>query len=110
MAQLLTRIWQLECVRPDLDERMLRILSGSYWREEMLSSFPPTAQVFSKQGAVNQSRSEVVLVEAPRGPFVLCVITKGQEDTSWEHGNAGFVLLRGIAKMCWEHNAGTEQQ
>ena len=108
MAQLLTRIWQRQCVRPDLDERMLRILSGSYWREEMLSSFPPEAQVFSKQGAVNQSRSEVVLVAAPDGPFVLCVITKDQQDTGWEHDNDGFVLLRDIAKLCWQHNAGPE--
>lgn len=108
MAQLLIQIWQRKCVRSDLDDRMLRILSGCYWREEMLSSFPPTVQVFSKQGAVSQSRSEVVLVEAPGGPFVLCVITKDQQDTSWEHNNEGFVLLRDIAKLCWERNAGHE--
>ncbi len=28
MAQLLTRIWQLECVRPDLDERIFKSFAG----------------------------------------------------------------------------------
>jgi len=93
-----------ECVSPQLDDRMLRVMSGSYWRDEMLSVFPPSVQVFSKQGAVNRSRSEVVVVESPAGPFVLCVITRQQEDTSWESDNEGFVLLRDIAKLCWQHN------
>jgi beta-lactamase class A len=49
-----------------------------------LSQIPPTVQVASKQGAVNQSRSEVVLVNAPSGDYVFCVITKNQQDESWE--------------------------
>ncbi len=104
MARLMKQIHARECVSPQLDDRMLRVMSGSYWRDEMLSVFPPTVQVFSKQGAVNRSRSEVVIVESPAGPFVLCVITRQQEDTSWESDNEGFVLLRDIAKLCWQHN------
>ncbi len=104
MARLMMQIHARECVSPQLDDRMLRVMSGSYWRDEMLSVFPPSVQVFSKQGAVNRSRSEVVVVESPAGPFVLCVITRQQEDTSWESDNEGFVLLRDIAKLCWQHN------
>ncbi len=104
MALLLKQIHARKCVSLKLDERMLRVMSGSYWRDEMLSSFPPSVQVFSKQGAVNRSRSEVVLVESPTGPFVLCVITRQQADTSWGPDNEGFVLLRDIAALCWQHS------
>lgn len=101
MATLLTRIFEGSLVSSARDEQMYRVLCGSYWREEMLSRFPPWVQVASKQGAVSRSRSEVVFVNGPGGDFVLCVITRNQEDTSWEADNAGFVLLRDIAELCW---------
>lgn len=101
MATLLTRIFEGQLVSPRRDEQMYRVLCGSYWRDEMLSRFPPWVQVASKQGAVNRSRSEVVVVNGPGGDFVLCVITRDQKDTSWGHDNAGFVLLRDIAELCW---------
>ncbi|MCB0279157.1 MAG: serine hydrolase, partial [Calditrichaeota bacterium] len=74
-----------------------------YWRGEALSEIPPEIMTISKQGAVNQSRSEVVWVNAPHGAYVFCVITKNQEDSSWVYENAGFVLLRQISKLLWEH-------
>ena len=57
----------------------------------------------SKQGAINASRSEVVLVHAPHGDYVFCVITKNQQDQSWDDDNQGFVLLRDVSKILWEH-------
>ncbi|MEC8253381.1 MAG: serine hydrolase, partial [Planctomycetota bacterium] len=57
----------------------------------------------SKQGAVNASRSEVVLVHAPHGDYVFCVITKNQRDQSWGHDNAGFVLLRDVSRILWDY-------
>lgn len=80
-----------------------RTLSRSYWTAEALSSIPPWVHCASKQGAVDQSRSEVVLVHGPSGPFVFCVITKEQSDTSWKRSNEGFVLLRRVAAFLWEH-------
>ncbi|UCD38677.1 MAG: hypothetical protein JSW54_04145 [Fidelibacterota bacterium] len=67
-----------------------------------LSEIPPTIQAASKQEAVNQSRSEVVLVNAPSGDYVFAVITKNQEDESWGRENEGFVLLRTISRLLWQ--------
>jgi len=39
-------------------------------------NYPPTIKVGTKNGAVNQSRSEVVLVHAPHGEYVYCIMTK----------------------------------
>jgi beta-lactamase class A len=103
MAELLVRIREGKVISPDASERMYRNLTRIYWDAEALSQIPPTVQVASKQGAVDQSRSEVVLVNAPSGDYVFCVITKNQQDESWESSNEGFVLLRNVSRLLWQH-------
>lgn len=101
MAELLVRIREGRAVSPRADEEMYRMLTRIYWNDEALSEIPPWVQTASKQGAVDRSRSEVVLVNAPHGDYVFCVITKDQEDTSWEWDNEGFVLLRDVSRLLW---------
>jgi len=103
MAELLVMIRQGRAVSPDASDEMYRTLTRIYWNGEALSQIPPTIQAASKQGAVNKSRSEVVLVNAPSGDYVFCVITKNQEDESWGYDNAGFVLLRRVSRLLWEY-------
>lgn len=103
MAELLVRIRQGRAVSPAADEEMYRALSRSYWNGEALSAIPPWVQAASKQGAVDRSRSEVLLVNAPSGDYVLAIITKEQADESWEAGNAGWVLIRRISGAVWNH-------
>ncbi|MEZ4697018.1 MAG: serine hydrolase [Rhodothermales bacterium] len=103
MAELLVMIREGRAVSPEASEEMYRTLTRTYWNDESLSQLPPTVQAASKQGAVDQSRSEVVLVNAPHGDYVFCVITKNQEDTSWEPGNEGFVLLRSVSRALWQY-------
>ena len=103
MADLLVMIGEGKAVSPAASEEMLRTLTRSFWDDEALAALPPTVQVASKQGAVSQSRSEVLLVNAPHGDYVLCIITKNQEDTSWTHDNEGFQLLREVSRIVWDH-------
>ena len=103
MAELLVWIREGRAVSPAASEEMVRLLSKSYWDGEALSQVPPTVHAASKQGAINASRSEVVLVDAPSGAYVFCVITKNQEDQSWKRDNEGLVLLREASRTLWEH-------
>lgn len=103
MAELLVMIREGRAVSPDASEEMYRTLTRIYWNGEALSQIPPFVQAASKQGAVNRSRSEVVLVNAPSGDYVFCVITKNQEDESWQYDNAGYVLLRNISHLLWDY-------
>ncbi|QHT70052.1 serine hydrolase [Rhodocytophaga rosea] len=103
MGELLVRIREGKAVSPDASERMHRNLTRIYWDGEALSQIPPSVQAASKQGAVNQSRSEVVLVNAPSGDYVFCVITKNQQDESWELTNEGYVLLRNVSRLLWQY-------
>ncbi len=79
------------------------MLTRIYWNGEALSALPPWVQAASKQGAVNRSRSEVVLVNAPSGDYVFCVITKNQKDESWKPENEGYVLLRDVSALLWRY-------
>lgn len=103
MADLLIRVQQGKVVSPRASERIYRNLTRIYWDSEALSQLPPYVQTASKQGAVNQSRSEVVLVNAPHGDYVFCVITKNQKDESWTANNAGYVLLRDVSRLLWQY-------
>lgn len=103
MAELLVGVRDRALVSPAASEEMARALGRIYWDGEALAAIPPDVATMSKQGAVNASRSEVVLVHAPHGDFVFCVITKNQRDESWGHDNEGFVLLRDVARTLWEH-------
>jgi beta-lactamase class A len=103
MAELMVMVREGRAVSSEASEDMYRRLTNSYWDDEALSAIPPTVQVASKQGAVSASRSEVLLVNAPTGDYVLSVITKNQEDKSWEEGNEGYVLLRDVSRIVFDH-------
>ncbi|WP_338872004.1 serine hydrolase [Spirosoma sp. SC4-14] len=103
LADLLTYIWQGRAVSPDASEEMYRNLGRQYWDNDGLSQIPPDIKTASKNGAVNQARSEVVLVHAPHGNYVYCVMTKNQKDESWERTNEGFMLLRTVSAILWHY-------
>lgn len=101
MARLATLIRQGKAVTPAASEEMYRTMTRSYWTGEALSQLPPTVQAASKQGAVDRSRSEVLVVNAPSGDYVFCAITKYQADTSYLADNEGYELLRKISALLW---------
>lgn len=103
MAELVARIRAGTAVSPAASAEMYRHLTRIYYTAEALSALPPWVQAASKQGAVNRSRSEVVLVNAPSGDYVFAVITKNQQDQSWERDNQGYVLLRNVSALLWRH-------
>ncbi len=88
---------------PAANERALRLLSRSHDDTEALAMLPPGVQAASKQGAVDRSRSEAMLVFAPHGAYVFCLITKNEKDKRYTPDNAGWELLRRASKVVWEH-------
>jgi len=102
MAQFLIRLRKGEIISPRVSEDLYRYLCRSYWDGIALSQIPPTVQAASKQGAVDEARSEVVMVNAPHGDYVFCIMTKNQEDTSWGLDNEGFTLIRKVSALLWK--------
>ncbi|HPG09944.1 MAG TPA: class A beta-lactamase-related serine hydrolase [Chitinophagaceae bacterium] len=102
MATLFEMIYRKKVISPEASEKMMRQLSRNFWDDVALSQIPPTVEVFSKNGAVNASRSEVLLVNHHKNPYILSVFTKNNKDQSWETDNEAWVLTRKISKMVWD--------
>jgi beta-lactamase class A len=103
MAELLMAIRQGKVISGRASERIYRNLIRIYWDSGALSQIPPYIQAASKQGMVDRSKAEVVLVNAPHGDYVFCVITKNQKDERWISTNEGYVLLRNVSRIVWDY-------
>jgi beta-lactamase class A len=104
MALLFEKIYSKEIFTPALCERMMRSLGRNFWDEdESLSQIPPTIEVFSKNGCVDASRSEVMVVNAPHNPYIFSLFTKNNKDIRWVHDNEAWVLTRKIASLLWNY-------
>jgi beta-lactamase class A len=104
MGRLFEKIYRREIISPYASEKMLRAMSRNFWDEdESLGSFPPYIEVFSKNGCVNASRSEAMIVNAPNRPFVFCIFTKNNQDQRWTHDNEAWTLARSVATLLWDY-------
>ncbi len=103
MSLLFEKIYRKEIYNEEACTKMMRLLARNYWDEEGLAAIPPTIEVFSKNGAVNASRSECMLVNAPHNPYLFCIITKNNQDQRWEADNEAWKLTRKLSAMVWNH-------
>jgi beta-lactamase class A len=104
MGLLLEMIYRNKLFSTAACERMMRCLGRNFWDEnEAISQIPPYIEVFSKNGCVDAVRSEVLLVNAPNNPYIFCVFTKNNKDSSWKHDNEAWSLARKISKQLWDY-------
>ena len=103
MARLVTMIRKGEVINPDISQNMYRIMTHIFYDEYALSAIPPYVQAASKQGMVDDSRSEVVLVNAPHGDYVFYIATKNNKDQRWEKDNEAWRLARKVSALLWEY-------
>ncbi len=84
------------------NEKMLRLLGRQYWDEEALSQIPPGVFTACKNGAVDESRNELVYVNGPH-PYIFSIFTKNNKDQSWESSNEAWVLTRKLSSLLWNY-------
>ena len=103
MCRLFTMIHDGKAISPAASERMSRMLNRIFWDNTALSQIPPYVQTMSKQGAVDASKSETVLVNAPHGDYVFSVITKNNKDQRWVADNEASVLIKKVSALLWHY-------
>ncbi|HVK97094.1 MAG TPA: serine hydrolase [Flavisolibacter sp.] len=103
LATLMERIAKGEIISSEASARMLRLLGRNYWDTNAISQIPSDVFVASKNGAVNQSRSEVLFVKGRDAKYVFCITTKNNKDQSWKPDNEAWVLTRKVSKLLWDH-------
>jgi beta-lactamase class A len=103
IATIMERIVNGEILSKASSEKMLRLLGRQYWDEEALSQIPPGVFVADKNGAVDESRNEVVYVNSKENPYLFSIFTKNNVDTSWESGNEAWALTRKLSALLWKY-------
>lgn len=104
MARLFEMIYRGDIYNAFAQDRMLRVLGRNMWdQEEAISQIPPYIEVFSKNGCVNASRSEVLLVNATKNPYLFAIFTKNNKDRSWTRENEAWTLTRKISALLWDY-------
>lgn len=84
-------------------EKMLRLLGRQYWDEEAISQIPPGVFVADKNGAVDESRNEIMYVNGKENSYILSIFTKNNADTSWQYNNEAWVLTRKVSALLWKY-------
>lgn len=102
MGTLMLNIVQNKIIDQQISERMLRMMSRQFWDEDAISQIPPNVFVADKSGAVDQTRDEVLYVNADH-PYIFCICTKNNKDTSWETNNEAWVMTRKLSALLWKH-------
>jgi beta-lactamase class A len=102
MATLMRDIVENKIINKQISERMLRLMSRQFWDEDAISQIPPNIFVADKSGAVNQTRDEVLYVNGAN-PYIFCICTKYNKDTSWETNNEAWVLTRKLSALLWKY-------
>lgn len=103
MVEIMHQLYQGRILDKQRSDVMLRLLGRNYWDEQAISAIPPTVFVASKNGAVDASRSETLLVMAPSSPYIFSIITKQQTDRSWGNDNEGWTLAIKLSALLWKH-------
>lgn len=104
IASIFERIYYRLMFSPAASERIMRCLGRNYWDEdEGISQIPPYIEVFSKNGCINATRNEIMLVNAPHSPYIFSIFTKNNKDQSWAHTNEAWALTRKISATLWHY-------
>jgi beta-lactamase class A len=103
MATLFEKIYNGEVVSKAASDKMLRLLNRNYFDNIAISQLPPNAVVYTKNGAVDQTRNEVLLIKGNKAEYVFCVMSKNNKDSSWKNDNEAWVLTRKISRLLWNY-------
>jgi beta-lactamase class A len=103
MATLMGMIVNGKVIDKTVSDKMLKILSRQYWDEEALSAIPAGVFVADKNGAVDESRDEIVYVNGKKTPYIFSIFTKNNQDKSWATNNEAWVLTRKLSALLWQY-------
>ncbi|CAN5167906.1 N/A [soil metagenome] len=103
MENFMNRIVQNDILDTASSRKMLRLLSRQYWDEQAISQVPPGVFIADKNGAVDESRNEIMYVNNGKNPYILSIFTKNNKDQSWLDSNEAWVLTRKLSALLWNY-------
>jgi len=103
MIRLCEALERKQLVSAPACDEMLAHLRACEDKDKFPRFLPPTAKVAFKTGSLDETRTAAGLIEWPKGPVALCVLSCANEDKRWVADNAGNRLCAEIARAVYDH-------
>jgi serine-type D-Ala-D-Ala carboxypeptidase (penicillin-binding protein 5/6) len=102
MISLLMRLQHGELINAEVTQRCREHLLACDDRDRLAKRLPANLKVLLKTGSVSAARTVAGIVEAPSGPFAICILTRNNKDQSWTRDNAAEVLSAELTFKAFE--------
>lgn len=99
---LLRQIQAGSLVSSEASAAMKQHLLACEDKTKLARKLPPGIKIAHKTGAVSNIRCDAGIIEAPRGPLLVCVLTNKNRDQSWGEDNAADLLCAEIARAAFD--------
>lgn len=107
-ARLLGLIHRGEAVSPEASAAMKEMLARQFYEEGIPRHLPGEVAVAHKTGALSDARHDCGIVDEPSRPYVLCVLTTGNEDQGWRLDVEPHLLIADLSRIVHRYvTAGT---
>jgi beta-lactamase class A len=98
-ARLLGWIHRGDAVTPELSAEMLRMLEAQFFRNFIPRHLPSGVRVALKSGFISAARHDCGIVFGPDREYVICVMTRENEDTSSSPENQAEGLIAEVSRL-----------
>ena len=106
MIRLCEALWKKELVSTEASEAMYKHMLACDDKDKFPRFLPPGTKVAFKTGSLDAAKTAAGVIECPKGPVAVCVMTDGNEDRRWVTDNAGNALCAEVARAVFEHFKG----
>jgi hypothetical protein len=103
MIRLCEALERKQLISPHACDEMLGHLRACEDKDKFPRFLPPGTKVAFKTGSLDETRTAAGIIEWPKGPVALCVLTNNNEDKRWVADNAGNRLCADIARAVFDH-------
>jgi len=102
-ARLLAWIHRGDAVTPEASGEMLRMLEAQAFRAQLPRDLPEGVRVAHKTGSVSAARHDCGIVFGPVREYVLCAMTRENEDIRYRPENEAEALVAALSRMVFDH-------
>ena len=110
MIRLCEAVYRKQILCPAACDEMLEHLRACEDRDKLPRLLPPGTKVAFKTGSLADTRTAAGIIECPRGPVAVCVMSYDNEDKRWVPDNAGNRLCAEIARAVYDHFDGAARR
>jgi beta-lactamase class A len=103
MIRLCEAVYRDQLVSPAACAEMLAHLRACEDKDKLPRFLPPEVKVAFKTGSLDDAKTAAGIMEWPKGPVAVCVLSCKNEDKRWVADNAGNRLCAEVARAVYDY-------